>query len=70
MKRLLLAIGLVFACLAPACQAQDTSQPPTSLPPIQVFFSPKGGCTEAVVKELGNAKTGIPIQQYPRSAPG
>ena len=63
MKRLLLALGLAFACLLPGCQAQDVSQPPT-LPPIEVYFSPKGGCTEAVVKELSNAKTGILVQAY------
>jgi phosphatidylserine/phosphatidylglycerophosphate/cardiolipin synthase-like enzyme len=63
MKRLLLAFGLVFACLVPACHAQDTSQP-TTLPPVQVFFSPKGGCTEAVVKELSAAKTSVLVQAY------
>jgi phosphatidylserine/phosphatidylglycerophosphate/cardiolipin synthase-like enzyme len=63
MKRLLLALSLILACLLPGCQAQDTSHP-TSLPPVQVFFSPKGGCTEAVVKELNAAKTGVLVQAY------
>jgi hypothetical protein len=69
MKRLLLALGLVLACLAPGCQTQDTS-PPTSFPPVEFFFSPKGGCTEAVMKKLNAAKTGVLVQMYPRSALG
>jgi hypothetical protein len=70
MKRLLLALGLGFACLLPGCQAPDISQTPTSLPPVQVYFSPKGGCTDAVVKELNAAKTCVLGPTYHRSAPG
>jgi phosphatidylserine/phosphatidylglycerophosphate/cardiolipin synthase-like enzyme len=33
-------------------------------PAIDVFFSPKGGATEAVVHELGNAKKEILVQAY------
>ena len=29
-----------------------------------VYFSPHGGCTEAVVKELGQAKTSVLVQAY------
>ena len=43
---------------------QDTSQPVTTLPSVQVFFSPKGGCTDAVVRELGNANSIILVQAY------
>lgn len=31
---------------------------------IEVFFSPKGGCTEAVVDALSNAKTSVFVQAY------
>ena len=31
---------------------------------IQVFFSPSGGCTEAVVEALGQAKTDVKVQAY------
>lgn len=31
---------------------------------IQVFFSPDGGCTEAVVENLGKAKTEVLVQAY------
>ena len=64
MNRRLPALLLVFVCLLPACQTQDISQPPTSLSPIEVYFSPKGGCTEALVKELSAAKTSVLVQAY------
>lgn len=31
---------------------------------IQVYFSPKGGCTEAVVRELGKARSSVLVQAY------
>ena len=33
-------------------------------PAIQVFFSPAGGCTEAVVETLGHAKQSVLVQAY------
>ena len=30
----------------------------------QLYFSPNGGCTEAVVKALGKAKTVVLVQAY------
>ncbi len=30
----------------------------------QVFFSPNGGCTEAIIKEIGKAKQEILVQAY------
>ena len=44
----------------PSCQAQA----PPALPPIEIYFSPQGGCTEAVVKEINVAKTEILVQAY------
>jgi phosphatidylserine/phosphatidylglycerophosphate/cardiolipin synthase-like enzyme len=31
---------------------------------IEVFFSPQGGCTEAIVKTLDQAKSSVLIQAY------
>ena len=31
---------------------------------VQVFFSPKGGCTEAVVQNLAQAKSNVLVQAY------
>ena len=58
MKQIFLAL-LCLVCL-PACQPAVAAPPPT----IEVYFSPKGGCTEAVVKELDNAKTSVLAQAY------
>ena len=33
-------------------------------PEIEVFFSPNGGCTDAIVKALGQAKISVLIQAY------
>jgi phosphatidylserine/phosphatidylglycerophosphate/cardiolipin synthase-like enzyme len=58
MKRLPLLLLLILTL--PSCQAQE----PQCLPPIEVWFSPKGGCTEAVVKEIATAKKTILVQAY------
>ena len=34
------------------------------IPPVQVYFSPNGGCTEAIIKEIDNAKSEILVQAY------
>ena len=33
-------------------------------PALAVYFSPQGGCTEAIIKELQGAQTNIQIQAY------
>jgi len=38
--------------------------PITAQPPIQVFFSPQGGCTEAIVQALANTRTNVYVQAY------
>jgi phosphatidylserine/phosphatidylglycerophosphate/cardiolipin synthase-like enzyme len=43
-------------------QPAQTVQVPTSQ--IQVYFSPNGGCTDAVVKTLNQAKKSILVQAY------
>lgn len=48
-----LPLILLLLLSLPSCQAQE---PPPALPPIEIYFSPKGGCTEAVVKEINAAK--------------
>ncbi|MBV9657092.1 MAG: phospholipase D family protein [Verrucomicrobia bacterium] len=45
--------------------ASGQQQPATSaMPPISVYFSPNGGCTAAVVRELGNARSSVLIEAY------
>jgi phosphatidylserine/phosphatidylglycerophosphate/cardiolipin synthase-like enzyme len=59
MHRLSCTLALLIACLvfAPGCN-------PMPLPPIQVHFSPGGGCTEAIVEEIDAAKSSILVQAY------
>jgi len=58
MKRILLAL-LLLTTLATGCNVQTAS-----MPPVEVYFSPKGGCTEAVVRELNAAQQTVFIQAY------
>lgn len=51
---------LLLVLFLPACQPQG----PRTLPPIEVCFSPKGGCTEAIVRELDAAKSTVLVQAY------
>ncbi len=66
MKCLTVTAVVILALFAPACRAQDAASPAPaqSLPAIEVYFSPHGGCTEAVVKELAAAKATILVQAY------
>jgi len=52
---------LLYACSTPA---PPVSAGPLASEVVQVFFSPNGGATEAVVHELANAKTEILVQAY------
>ncbi len=62
MYRLFLAFLLLLLLLLPSSsQAQEA---PQSLPPISVYFSPDGGCKDAIVKEIRAAKTDILVQAY------
>jgi len=38
-------------------------------PKIEVYFSPKGGCTEAVVDALSKAKATVLVQAYSFTSP-
>jgi len=68
MTRCLSSLLLLVPLCLPACRqapAQvSTGQAVQSLPPIAVYFSPKGGCTDAVVRELNAAKVSVLVQAY------
>ena len=51
---IILAVGLLAGC--------DKTFGPT--PPIEIYFSPKGGATDAVVRQLNQAKTSVLVQAY------
>ena len=71
MKRhIILGTGVFLASAAnfglTVAQSAQTPPPPaqTPAPPVQVWFSPLGGCTAAVVKELGAATTSVDVEAY------
>ena len=43
--------------------SQTAAQPPEK-PKISVYFSPNGGCTQAILAEIANAKVSILMQAY------
>ena len=58
MKRLIFLLPIVISifCLVSSPQiALPQEKPPTR----EVYFSPKGGCTEAIIKELDKPKNKI-----------
>ena len=58
-KHSLAWLSLAFALLLTACE------PPASIPQgVQVFFSPRGGATEAVVSALNQATNAVLVQAY------
>jgi phosphatidylserine/phosphatidylglycerophosphate/cardiolipin synthase-like enzyme len=58
----ILAILLTGAILAACAGAPMAADQPA--PQIAVYFSPHGGCTDAVVKELDAAKESVLVQAY------
>jgi hypothetical protein len=60
-KAFALSVALILALLltAPATHAKSLI---LNNAPTQVYFSPNGGCTEAIVKEITNAKSEILVQ--------
>jgi phosphatidylserine/phosphatidylglycerophosphate/cardiolipin synthase-like enzyme len=61
MKRLGFFLFCFLILLQSGC---DNTFSPRPLPPIEVRFSPKGGCTDAIVGELNAARSSILIQAY------
>ena len=49
----------LFALLSPGQSYLQEKQPVW-----EVYFSPRGGCTEAIIKQLDQAKTTILVQSY------
>lgn len=56
----------VGAILLPQFRPKLSAQSGTAIVPksVEVFFSPNGGCTEAVVRELNRAKETVQVQAY------
>ena len=54
---------LLLACIG-FYATSDGKTPATTEDGLTVYFSPKGGCTEAVVDALGKAKQTVLVQAY------
>jgi phosphatidylserine/phosphatidylglycerophosphate/cardiolipin synthase-like enzyme len=59
MKRVILSVLLSCVLVTGGSQSWAGAQPN-----IEVFFSPQGGCTEAVVKALDHATNSVLVQAY------
>jgi len=58
----LLAIFALTLCIFSPLRALCQEKPATSN--WEVYFSPKGGCTDSIIRELNNAKHTILVQAY------
>jgi len=65
-KRIALPTALLAAavCLLVRLAQREPLTSPTSPSAVAVYFSPKGGCTEAVVEELQSASATVLVQAY------
>ena len=62
MKRFSILLLAIFLCAStPPIRAQEK---PVPCPFLTVYFSPSGGCTEAIIKELDKANISILVQAY------
>src|SRR5271156_1596190 len=57
---------VVGAIIAPHLRTNLSAQSEPAIVPksVEVFFSPNGGCTEAIVRELNRAKQPVRVQAY------
>src|SRR5664280_1574881 len=63
-KRILLVIVSFSLILFPLHQTSHAANITLNNTPAQVYFSPDGGCTEAIVNEISHAKSEIYVQAY------
>jgi phosphatidylserine/phosphatidylglycerophosphate/cardiolipin synthase-like enzyme len=59
-----LILGLIASIALGYTAAQSSLKPAATQDGISVFFSPKGGCTDAIVQGINSAKHDIAMQAY------
>lgn len=64
MNRFFIALPLAFILCLFACTLPSVAPEQPSKAPIQVYFSPNGGCTDAIIKEIDSAKSEVLVQAY------
>ncbi len=57
------SLPIVFL-LGRGCDQPSGPHAVDTLPAIEVYFSPRGGCTEAVIREIAGAQNSIRVQAY------
>ena len=62
--RRILSIMLVLAVFVPCCGGPTSATVGSASGNIAVYFSPNGGCTDAIVKALDDAKSTVLVQAY------
>ena len=60
----ILSIGFISLFIIIACSNTQATDVSLNNSTVQVYFSPNGGCTDAIIKEIGKAKLEILIQAY------
>ncbi len=63
MKRLPLVLAVIALAIS-VSQAGESRAPSQALAPISVYFSPNGGCTDAVIREINAATKSVLVQAY------
>ena len=64
---IMLVLGLLIGALLPHYLHLPVSVPlpaPAPMPAWEVYFSPDGGCTDAVTRALGDARRTVLVQAY------
>ena len=64
MRRLLIAWAVSVTLVGCQCNNGGDSHAPVSSTDIVVCFSPNGGCTDAIIKSLDEAKQMVLVQAY------
>jgi phosphatidylserine/phosphatidylglycerophosphate/cardiolipin synthase-like enzyme len=62
-RMVIAAVPFIFMFVAITACPQEKGRP-TNMADIRTCFSPRGGCTTAIVEEIDKAKSGINIQAY------
>lgn len=63
MKKSILLL-LITCCITPTLDRAHSADLILNNTPLQVYFSPAGGATDAIVKAIGGAKSEILVQAY------
>jgi phosphatidylserine/phosphatidylglycerophosphate/cardiolipin synthase-like enzyme len=65
MKKQILSVIIIFSLIIfPLSNISHAADLTLNNTPAQAYFSPNGGCTEAIINQIDNAKSEILVQAY------